>query len=130
VLVSVVLVSCQAVTGAMSSSAMTISALNATTKTLVLVVNGSPVKELQPGDQADVPASALPALPWTAEVRLPTGRSLLSLTIHAGDVVLGPSSEKGDAARVDLSCGRIDLWSGPPLGGPAPQPGTPGDCDP
>jgi hypothetical protein len=130
VLVSLVLVSCQAVTGAVSSSAMTVSALNATTKTLVLVVNGSPVKELQPGVQADVPASALPALPWTADVRLPTGRSLVSLTIHAGDVVLGPSSQKGDAARVDLSCGRIDLWSGPPLLGPAPGPGTPGDCDP
>jgi hypothetical protein len=35
---------------------------------------------------------------------------------------------KGDGNRVDLSCGRIDVWAGPPLLGPAPGPGTPGDC--
>jgi len=128
-LATLVLVSCQA-TGTLPSSAMTISALNATTKNLVLVVNGSVVKVLQPGTQVDVPASALPALAWTAEVRLPIGRALVSITVHAGDVVLGQSSEKGDGARVDLSCGRIDLWSGPPLLGPAPGPGIPGDCDP
>ncbi len=33
-------------------------------------------------------------------------------------------------ARVDLSCGRIDIWSGTPMMGPAPGPGVPGDCDP
>lgn len=128
-LMTFVIASCQGA-GAVSSSAMTISAMNATTKNLVLVVNGSLVKELQPGAEVDVPASALPALPWTAEVRLPIGRSLVTLTVHPGDVVLTPSGEKGDAARVDLSCGRIDLWSGPPLVGPALGPGIPGDCDP
>ena len=39
-------------------------------------------------------------------------------------------SAQGDAVRVDLSCGRLDIWSGPPLLGPPPGPGTPGDCTP
>lgn len=107
-----------------------LSVNNSTTKALVLVVNGSNVKDLQPGTQVEVPASGLPPLPWKADVRLPTGRILVSLIVRAGDVVIGTSGEKGEAARVDLSCGRIDIWSGPPLLGPAPGPGTPGDCGP
>ena len=30
----------------------------------------------------------------------------------------------------NLSCGRLDIWSGPPLSGPPPGPGKPGDCAP
>jgi len=96
----------------------------------VLVVNGQRIQDLEPGAQLEIFAPSLPALPWTAEVRLPTGRSLLSLTVNAGDVLIWFSSEKGDAIRVGLSCGSIDLWSGPPLAGPAPATGSPGDCDP
>jgi hypothetical protein len=121
---------CQAVGGVVSPSDMTLSVLNSTTVAVVLVVNGTGVTDLMPGAQADVSAGKLPSLPWSAEVRLRSGRTLLSLTVKAGDVVRDPSSQKGDATRVDLSCGRIDLWSGPPLNGPVPGPGTPGDCDP
>ena len=51
--------------------------------------------------------------------------------VHDGDVYSSSDGRQshGVAARADLSCGRIDLWSGPPLAGPAPNPGTPGDCD-
>ena len=38
--------------------------------------------------------------------------------------------KKGSGARVDLSCGRLDVWVGPPMHGPFPAPGRPGDCDP
>jgi hypothetical protein len=124
------LASCQAGGRAVAPSDMTISVLNATSKQLVLVVNGSFVRDLPPGGQIDVAASQLPTLPWTAEVRLVTGRTLVSLIVHAGDVVLEGTSQKGDAARVDLSCGRIDLWSGPPLLGPPAGGGTNGDCAP
>lgn len=126
----VLLAACQGATEVVPPSDMKLSALNTTTKALVLVVNGAEVTDLAPGAQADLLAADLPALPWSAEVRLPTGRSLLSLAVRAGDVLQGPSNQRGDGARVDLSCGRIDLWSGPPLLGPAPQAGTPGDCDP
>jgi hypothetical protein len=122
------LAGCQAGASVVAPADMTISALNATTKQLVLVVNGSFVKDLPPGGQIDVAASELPALPWNAEVRLVTGRTLVSLVVHAGDVVIEGTSQKGDATRVDLSCGRIDLWSGPPLLGPAAGGGTDGDC--
>ncbi len=69
---------------------MTLSALNSTTVPVVLVVNEVRVKNLKPGDRVEIAANALPPLPWAAEVRLPTGRPLLSLTIRAGDVVRLP----------------------------------------
>jgi hypothetical protein len=55
---------------------------------------------------------------------------LVSMIVHDGDVVAAADGDKGDANRVDLSCGRLDIWSGPPLLGPAPGPGSPGDCGP
>jgi hypothetical protein len=69
-------------------------------------------------------------LPWQVEVRAPAGRVLLSTPIKSGDVEYSDSASRGDGNRVDLSCGRIDVWSGPPLLGPAPGPGTPDDCRP
>lgn len=111
-------------------SEMTLSANNGTTENLALVVNGSSVRELAPGTQVTVTAKDLPGLPWQAEVRFPNGRTLVSLAVHAGDVIIGTNYSKGDGARVDLSCGRIDVWSGPPIGGPAPGPGVAGDCKP
>ena len=108
---------------------MTLNANNGTTEAVSLVVNGAAIRELAPGANVTVMAKDLPALPWEAEVRFPNGRTLVSLTVNAGDVVYGPNHAHGDAARVDLSCGRIDLWSGPPLLGPAPGPGVPGDCN-
>ncbi len=53
------------------------------------------------------------------------------MTVHPGDYFQtaypdGQGSTRA-AARVDLSCGRIDMWAGPPLAGPVPGPGSPGD---
>ena len=77
----------------------------------------------------------LPALPWSVAVRTPSGRELTTLTVHEGDVAEtsspgGGGSSRGVAARVDLSCGRLDVWAGPPIAGPAPGSGSPGDCEP
>ena len=122
--------------GVLPPDSMSLSINNGTTLTVTLVVNGTLVASLEPatclgcGQDDGVPASLLPPLPWQAEVRSPSGRVLVSLTVHEGDVVYGSSSSQGDANRVDLSCGRIDLWSGPPLSGPPPEPGSPGDCRP
>lgn len=124
------LASCQGNARVVAPADMTLSALNATSKQLALFVNGSFVKDLPPGDQIDVAAGQLPALPWAAEVRLATGRTLISLVVHEGDVIVQGASQKGEAARVVLWCGRIDLWSGPPLLGPAAGGGTDGDCAP
>lgn len=114
---------------------MRLGVSNGTTLRVSVVVNGVQIEEIAPSDGADLPASALPPLSWNVEVRSPSGRVLVRLTVNAGDVSSwnnadGSGGSRGDAARVDLSCGRIDVWSGPPLLGPMPGPGTPGDCAP
>jgi hypothetical protein len=115
---------------------MRLSILNGTTLTVTLVVNGTVIDSFASGTGSDgIPASALPALPWAVEARAPSGRVLVSMTVNAGDVwqTTGPNGEvtaKGVGRRADLSCGRLDVWSGPPLMGPAPGSGTPGDCEP
>jgi hypothetical protein len=113
-----------------------LSISNGTTLTVTLLVNSTPVGTFPPGTGRDpIPASDLPALPWNVEARSPSGRLLTSMTVQPGDVweTTGPNGEgrqKGDGVRVDLSCGRLDIWSGPPMIGPAPGTGSPGDCAP
>lgn len=108
---------------------------NQTTIPVTVEVNGSLVGEMEPGAAVDLAADQLPGLPWVARARTASGRVLVELTVRAGDVwqrrnADGSTEAKGDGARVDLSCGRIDIWSGQQMGGPAPGPGVPGDCDP
>ena len=108
---------------------------NGTTLAIELVVNGTVVRQVDPGEAPVLAADQLPALPWNVEVRSPSGRVLVGMTVRAGDVWTrdnedGSSEAKVAAARVDLSCGRIDIWSLIQMGGPAPGPGVSGDCDP
>ncbi len=110
---------------------------NGTTLPVTLVVNGVVVDTFPAGDgpAEGIPASELPPLPWDVEARSPTGRALVTLTVRSGDVWSADTSNggrevHGAAVRVDLSCGRLDIWSGPPLMGPLPGPGIPGDCAP
>jgi hypothetical protein len=123
------IVGCQSLTGVVPDGEMELHANNGTPLQLVVVVNGH-TDQLPPNAQVDLSAPNLPSLSWMAEVRTLAGRTLLSLTVRSGDIIEAANGRKGDAARVDLSCGRIDLWSGPPLLGPAPGPGTSGDCVP
>lgn len=103
---------------------------NGTTLSIDLVVNGSTLLTAAPGAGGEVAVSALPPLPWSVSAQTSSGRVLKSMTVRAGDVTTVGNVQKGDAFRVDLSCGRLDVWTGPPLLGPAPGPGTPGDCNP
>ena len=108
---------------------------NQTTLTVTLVVNGAVARTVPPQTGETVSTSDLPPLQWSVETRTQSGRVLSRMTVRAGDVwetnLPGGGREmNGDAVRVDLSCGRLDMWSGPPLLGPPPGPGTPGDCDP
>jgi hypothetical protein len=113
---------------------VTLSVANGTTIPVTLVVNGVTVDTVPPGGYEDPIKAPLPGLPWSVETRSPGGRVLSSMTVHAGDVWQttpdpnGHSAAQGDAVRVDLSCGRLDVWSGPPLLGPAFIPGPSGDC--
>lgn len=108
---------------------------NGTTLTVALAVNGGRIASVSPHTVERIAPSRLPPLPWKVEAQTASGRVLASMTVRAGDVTRttnpdGSWSWKGDAVRVDLSCGRLDIWSGPPLAGPVPGPGSPGDCDP
>lgn len=117
------------VDGVVSDSHMTLEVANGVSIDVTLVVNGSPVAPIPAGSSIELSASQLPALPWAAEVRSASGRVLVALGVRSGDVYLSATGRGGVAKRVDLSCGRIDIWSGPPLVGPMPGPGVPGDCD-
>ncbi len=108
---------------------------NGTTIPVVLTVNGGVGRQFGPGALADLGLAEIGPPPWEATVRTASGRILLRLKVAAGQVTRtndgnGASSVNGAGVRLDLSCGRIDLWSGIPMLGPAPGPGTPGDCDP
>lgn len=108
------------------------------TTAITLVVNGQTVGPFAPTAHEDpIDASLLPAPPWHVEARTPSGRVLTALDVKPGDVWHttegrdGHSSATGRATRVDMSCGRLDIWSGRPMSGPAPPRTFPaGDCDP
>ena len=115
--------------------AETLSISNGTSLSVALEVNGHAVETVPPGTSQDPITVELPPLPWSIVARSPSGRVLAALTVRQGDVVVttpdagGHSSAQGKAVRVDLSCGRLDIWSGPPLLGPMFSPGPSGDCD-
>jgi uncharacterized NAD(P)/FAD-binding protein YdhS len=102
---------------------------NQTALAITLAVNGVVVRTVRAHSDEAVIAKDLPPQPWLVEARSPAGRVLSSMTVRAGDVWETGTQMKGDAVRVDLSCGRLDMWSGPPMLGPLPGPGRPGDCD-
>lgn len=101
---------------------------NQTSIPVELVVNGAKLITIAPGHDGTFPVSVLPALPWNVTAQTAGGRVLASLTVKSGDVIVSGAAERGVGVRADLSCGRLEIWSGPPLGGPQPGNGTPGDC--
>jgi hypothetical protein len=106
---------------------------NGTPLTVSLYVNGVLVAVAPPtGPQPTIDVAALPPLPWTVEARSPSGRVLTSMHIVAGQVWASGNTSQSTAGRVDLSCGRLDIYAGaPPLGPPPfPSSGAPGDCAP
>ena len=113
-----------------TSAAHDVVVSNDTTITVSVAVNGTAVRIVQPRTQETLLVRDLPPQPWVVEARTTSGRVLSSMTVRPGDVQESGNVLKGDAVRVDLSCGRLDMWSGPPLLGPFPGPGTPSDCNP
>jgi len=109
---------------------MSVQVSNGTTLVVTLVVNDETVATVASGANETIPASRLPSAPWRVEARSPSGRVLVSMTVHLGDVTVTSDGLRGVGSRVDLSCGRLDIWSGSPMIGPAPGSGSPGDCRP
>jgi hypothetical protein len=108
---------------------------NGTTLPVSITVNGQDIGAVRAGDVLTVPSGVLPPMPWTVDARSPSGRLLTTMTanredIHQEDFGNGTTQESGAGARIDLSCGRLDLWVGVRPLGPVPGPGVPGDCAP
>jgi hypothetical protein len=102
---------------------------NGTTLQVSIIVNGALVRAIAPGGDT-IAATTLPALPWNVEVRSASGRLLTSVQIGSDSVRRQGNSITSTGARVDLSCGRLDIYIAVPIMGPAPGPGVPGDCEP
>jgi hypothetical protein len=118
--------------GAPAARPVGVEVSNGTDLEVTLVVNGKDAWLVPAHGQTPGPITAdiLGPLPWTVEARTSTGRLLTSMVVHDGDVQYLENSTRGVAKRIDLSCGRLDIWAGPPLAGPMPGPGVPGDCVP
>jgi hypothetical protein len=69
--------------------------------------------------------ASVPPLPWSVETRSPSGLVLSAMTVKAG----GSAGAFGDVVRADLACGRLDIWSGPPMLGPMFSPDPLRPCD-
>jgi hypothetical protein len=107
---------------------------NATPLTLVVRVNGVDVRSVDAMVQTSLDTTLLPNLPWSVDVLAANGRQIMSLDVPAGSVWATSLPSGGDVSHgaghfVDLSCGRIDVWVGPPLDGPMPPPLVP-TCGP
>jgi hypothetical protein len=116
---------------------LALSISNQTTLSVTLEINGDSVGSFGPGTHEDpLDPSHLPAPPWHVEAATSSGRVLVTMDVAPGDVwhtnpdLNGHSELHGAAVRADLSCGRLDIWSGPPLLGPPPPSSfPPGDCE-
>ncbi len=107
---------------------------NGTSQAITILVNGSDVVTVPAARATAIPAAVLPVGDWLVEARLAGGRTVLQGPIAPSAVCSttgldGASEQSGSGQRVDLSCGRLDIWVGVPMLGPVPGPGTPGDCD-
>jgi len=102
---------------------------NGTTKTMTVLVDGATVAMVPAGQEATVAEGSLPGGAWSVEARLPGGRTVLHGQVDKSYASQTATSGSGSGLRADLSCGRLDVWVGVPMMGPAPGPGTPGDCD-
>jgi len=102
--------------------------VNGTTLAVTVVINGRATEDVPAGSTVSAAVlEAVPALPWTVEVKSPSGRVLA--TMYLGTEVDGRSGSA--RADFDLSCGRITLWTGDvEPEAPASSGGTPGDCAP
>jgi len=100
-----------------STGSVRLSVANFTTIPVTLVVNGAVIEIVAPGVAEDPGKAPLPPLPWSVETRSPSGRVLSTMTVKPGD----SAGSFGGAVRADLTCGRLDIWSGPLMAGPDPS---------
>jgi hypothetical protein len=112
-----------------------VDVVNDTKLDVTVMVNGINAGTIAAHSAISIPARRLPPQPWAVEARSPSGRLLLSFPVAPGQVTTTTDPDRhtttnGVGGRVDLSCGRLDVFVGGPMLGPPPGAGRPGDCDP
>ncbi len=107
-------------------SADALHVANGTTIAISIELNGAIVATVEANTERDIAIAQLPPAPWTVDAISPAGRALATLSVPT---LTGVSNRSGYGQRADLSCGRLDLWIGPPLLGPTFIAGASGDCD-
>lgn len=117
-----------------AASKPSLTVANGTTLTVTLVVNGVRIADYSPGaPDPSIDPAVVPALPWTVEVRSPSGRILTSMHVEIGEVTNAGNVHQIPTGMVDLSCGRLVVFAGdyaPSIPPPGPSPGTASDCVP
>jgi hypothetical protein len=108
---------------------------NTMTLTLSMTVNGRDAGSAAAMASTVVDAREFGQAPWTIVARTSSGRELLTLELAANSAYYTtgdyPHSAFGPFSRLDLSCGRLDLWVGSPAAGPMPTGSFPAhDCSP
>ena len=111
-----------------------IDVVNNTTLAITIVVNGAPVRTIDPGGADAIPERLLPPKPWHVAAMSPSGRELLQFDVEPGVVFVttnpdGSTTINGVGRRIDGPCGRLDVAVGAPMHGPAPPPAS-GSCEP
>ena len=108
----------------------TLHVSNDTTLLLTVSINDQVVGSAPPGQISNFDPTSF-AGPWHVAIDTASGRRLLDMTYSAGEISSTNGSEGGVGQRLDLSCGRLDVYAGPPMSGPAPpQSFPPNDCQP
>ena len=105
---------------------------NGTTLAITIVLNDHDAVQVPPSTTSVVSLRNEHVGIVSVKALLPNGRTVLSFAVDPrslGSTTTGSETNvTGAAHRVDLSCGRLDIWLLTPPLGPVPGQGTPGDC--
>jgi hypothetical protein len=115
-----------------------LGARNGTTIDVAIVVNNVEIGRLAPGESIEGVQDRAGSLPWLVQLRTTeSGRAVLTMRLEPAELdpavdANGVSVESGSLTTVDLSCGRLEVWTGDRSAvgaGPPPGAGRPGDCE-
>jgi hypothetical protein len=121
-LTMVAALACQAAPSPSSGGLAPLEVRNYSTVVVDVTVNGQTEAAVQPESYAAIQTADLPSPPWTVSAVASDGH------VYGSFAVPSLQDLTGHGTRIDLSCGRVDMWIGQPLLGPTFIAGASGDC--